>query len=158
MINTILPFLGTELAYTSGCLAGSILLSFILLWVFAGLAPRKVLYEIEHNDNAAVGLVSAGFSLISSLAVGYAFSDPQTQGTLQEGFFWLLGGLLLASVYYGLVAYLVLWLFSRNNEPKESPRAFLKREIQVDKNAGLVSWLIGLAFSCYIPVILITIK
>jgi hypothetical protein len=158
----VLNVVWSEIAYTAGSLVGSLVVCFGLLWIFVGLNPRQVFYQIEHKDNGAVGLVFAGFCLITSMAVGFAFSDPQTEGTLRESFLWLFGGLLLASIYYALVSGFVLWIFSRDNDlgdgVMERPRAFLKREIITDKNVGLMGFLVGLAFACYIPVILITIK
>jgi hypothetical protein len=158
MLSTI----AGEFAYTFGALAVSLLINFILLWLAVGMNPREVMREIEEDNNGAVGLAFAGFSLIASLACGFAFSDPQTDSTLRESVYWLVGGLLLASVYFAVASYVVLYLLCRDNIQDtgrhEGVRAFLRREIKEDQNVGLMGLLLGLAFATYVPVILITIK
>jgi len=156
-LNIFLAILASELAYTSVSLVGSLALSFIVLWGIMALSPRQVFRHIEHDNNAAVSAVFFIISLLLSLAIGRAFSDPQTVGTLGEDLLWLLGGLLLASMYCVIVSSLILWLFSHDNQPKETPLAFLRREVQEDKNVGLTLLLGGFACSCFIPVIMITI-
>jgi uncharacterized membrane protein YjfL (UPF0719 family) len=122
-----------------------------LMW-WLGLPPRKLAVEIEDVQNTAVG---ASFFIVS-LAAAIFISLMSTSGftpdpSFAEGTFWIIGGLIVASLYTAILFIIAHRLMGRKES--ESIYDYMRRELIQEQNAALAFFLGGLSVTPFVAVV-----
>jgi hypothetical protein len=125
--------------------------SIIVIWML-GLPPRRLAHEIQDVQNPAVGATFFIISMIASFFVGLMTTDGFTPDpAFAESVAWIVGGVLLASVYTLLLFMVAHRMMGR--QPNESLYSYIKREIVLEQNAALAFFLGGLTVTPFIGIV-----
>lgn len=125
--------------------------SILIMW-WLGLPPGKLTHEIEDVQNPAVGACFFIISLTASLFVGFMTSSGFTPDpSFWEGAAWIIGGVVVASLYTALIFVIAHRLMGR--QPNENVYDYIRREIVKEQNAAVAFFLGGLAVTPFISIV-----
>lgn len=122
-----------------------------LMW-WLGLPPRKLVTEIEDVQNTAVGACFFIVSLAASIFISLMSTDGFTPDpTFAEGAFWVIGGLVVASLFTALLFIIAHRMMGRSNN--ESVYQYMRRELIDEQNAALAFFFGGLSVTPFIAIV-----
>lgn len=123
----------------------------ILVMWWLGLSPKKLAHEIEDVQNTAVGASFFIISLITAIFIGTMAANPSSADSVLATWGWILGGLLLATLY----TFIAFEIAHRLLDPikGETAYTYIQRELIREQNAALAFFLGGLAVAAYISVV-----
>lgn len=125
--------------------------SIVVMWLL-GLPPAKLVKEIEDVQNPAVGALFFIISLIATFFVGFMTTDGFTPDpSALESAAWIIGGVLLAFLYTGLIFIIAHRVMGR--EGNESMYGYIRREVVLEQNAAVAFFLGGLTVSPFISIV-----
>ncbi len=149
--SSFLSLVGSALAWATFAIVVSQGTSILIMWGL-GLPPSKLTHEIEDVQNPAVGAFFFIISLIASIFVGFMTTsgftpDPSTL----ESAAWIIGGLVIASLYTALIFMIAHRMMGR--QPNENVYDYIRREVIKEQNAAVAFFLGGLAVTPFISTV-----
>jgi hypothetical protein len=139
-----------SLIYATAATIISQAMGVLVMWRL-GLPPKKLAHEIEDVQNSAVGASFFIISLVTAIVIGVLAADPAPADTWLENLAWIVGGIVLATIYTGISFMLTHRIMGRIEG--ENVYTYIRREIVLEQNAALAFFLGGLLVSSYISVI-----
>lgn len=123
--------------WAAGSSVASIIFSLVILRLVFGLTINKIVQEVEEDQNMAVAIIFAFFSIMVSFFVASFATDGFTSpGNTVQDASWLVLGFAAAAVMSTVVNSVILRTFGNRLE-NESVFAYLQREFIVENNGAL---------------------
>jgi hypothetical protein len=127
-------------------------LTAVALMAFLGVRPRALPHELVEIQNPAVGAAFFVVALTAALFVSPMASSGFTPDpSLRESTAWVVGGLVMATVYTLVAFALAHRVLGRRRG--EGLRGFVRRELIEEQNVALTLFLGGLAVTPFIAVV-----
>lgn len=140
----------SAIAWATFTIIVSQLACILIMWGL-GLPPRKLAQEIQDVQNTAVGAIFFIVSLTAAIFVSVLSSAGPTVAQPLETLVWIVGGLLIATIYVAILFIIAHRIMGR--QPGENVYTYIRRELIKEQNAALAFFLGGLATTPFIAVV-----